>query len=56
MADIRIHVFHTGEVCVAPALQFGGAHCSTLKASGVFAKRSERIWLPVSAYLITCPH
>ncbi len=56
MADIRVHVFHTGEVCVAPALPFGGAHCSTLKASGVFAKRSERIWLPVSAYLITCPH
>ena len=56
MADIRIHVFHTGEVCVAPALPFGGAHCSTLKASGVFAKRSERIWLPVSAYFITCPH
>lgn len=49
MADIRVHVFHTGEVCVAPALPFGGAHCSTLKASGVFAKRSERIWLPVSA-------
>lgn len=56
MADIRVHVFHTGEVCVAPALPFGGAHCSTLKASGVFDKRSERIWLPVSAYLITCPH
>lgn len=56
MADIRVHVFHTGEVCVASALPFGGAHCSTLKASGVFAKRSERIWLPVSAYLITCPH
>ena len=53
MADIRVHVFHTGEVCVAPALPFGGAHCSTQKASGVFAKRSERIWLPVSAYLIT---
>lgn len=25
MADIRVHVFHTGEVCVAPALPFGGA-------------------------------
>ena len=56
MADIRVHVFHTGKVCVAPTLPFGGAHCSTLKASGVFAKRSDRIWLPVSAYLITCPH
>lgn len=23
MADIMIHVFHTGEVCVAPDLPFG---------------------------------
>ena len=56
MAKIRIHVFHTGEVCVAPELPFGGEHCSTIKASGVFAKKSERLWLPVSAYLIECAH
>lgn len=56
MAKIRIHVFHTGEVCVAPELPFGGEHCSTIKASGVFAKKSERLWLPVSAYLIECDH
>ena len=56
MADIKIHVFHTGEVCVAPELPFGGEHCSTVKASGVFARKSERLWLPVSAYLIECPH
>lgn len=49
MADIKIHIFHTSEVCVAPELPFGGEHCSTIKASGVFAKRSERLWLPVSA-------
>lgn len=51
MAEIKIHVFHTGEVCVAP-----GEHCSTIKASGAFAKKSERLWLPVSAYLIECSH
>lgn len=50
MAEIKIHVFHTGEVCVAPDLPFGGEHCSTIKASGAFAKKSERLWLPVSAY------
>ena len=56
MAEIKIHVFHTGEVCVAPDLPFGGEHCSTIKASCAFAKKSERLWLPVSAYLIECSH
>lgn len=56
MAEFMIHVFRTGEVCVAPELPFGGEHCSTIKASGVFAKKSERLWLPVSAYLIECAH
>ena len=56
MAEIKIHVFHTGEVCVAPELPFGGEHCSAIKASGVFAKKSERLWLPVSTYLIECDH
>lgn len=56
MAEIKIHVFHTGEVCVAPELPFGGEGCSIIKASGVFAKKSERLWLPVSAYLIECAH
>lgn len=52
----KIHVLHAGEVCVAPELPFGGENCSTLKASGLFAKKSSRLWLPVSAYLIECPH
>lgn len=56
MAGVKVHVFHTGEVCVAPELPFGGEHCSTIKASGVFAKKSERLWLPVSAYLVECGH
>jgi len=56
MSDIKIHVFHTGTVCVAPNLPFGGENCSTIKASGLFVKRSDRIWLPVSAYLIECEH
>lgn len=56
MENIKIHVFHTGEVCVAPNLPFGGEHCSTIKASGIFDKVSNRLWLPVSAYLIECEH
>lgn len=56
MSDIKIHVFHTGEVCVAPELPFGGEHCNAVKASGVFDKASNRLWLPVSAYLIECEH
>lgn len=38
MEKIKIHVVHTGEVCVAPELPFGGEHCSAIRASGVFAK------------------
>lgn len=53
---MRIRVFHTGSVCVSPNLPFGGADCSPLKAAGFFEKKSERLWLPVSAYLIESPH
>ena len=55
MANIRIHVFHTGEVCVSPNLPFGGDHCNPIKASGVFESADTRLWLPVSAYLIEHP-
>lgn len=55
MANIKIHVFHTGEVCVAPDLPFGGDDCNAVKASGVFGDKSQRLWLPVSAYLIEHP-
>ena len=55
MSDIKIHVFHTGAVCVSPDLPFGGDHCSPIKASGIFQPRENRLWLPVSAYLIEHP-
>ena len=48
----RIHVLHTGAVCIAPKLAFGGDHCSLLEASGLFLPKKKRIWLPVSVYLI----
>lgn len=55
METIKIHVFHCGNVCVAPALPFGGEHCSVIKASGFFDKKEDRLWLPVSAYYIEHP-
>lgn len=55
MSDIKIHVLHTGAVCVAPDLPFGGDHCNPIKASGIFQPRENRLWLPVSAYLIEHP-
>lgn len=56
MSEIKIHIFHIGKVCVAPELTFGGEHYSALKASGVLDRKSKRLWLPVSAYLIECAH
>ncbi len=52
---IKIHIFHTGEVCVSPNLPFGGDHCNAIKASGILEKASERLWIPVSVYLIDHP-
>ena len=46
MPEIKIHMFHTGKVCVAPELPFSGERCSTLKASGVFAKNRRGCGCP----------
>ena len=43
---------HAGEVCVSPYLPFGGEDCSMIKVSGLTVRRKDRLWLPVSAYLI----
>jgi len=53
--SIKIHVMHTGEVCVAPDLPFGGDKASLVAASGLFTKKDDRLWLPVSVYLIEHP-
>lgn len=55
MDEIKIHVFHTGKVCVSPYLPFGGENCNLIKASGIFGKKKDRLWLPVSSYLIEHP-
>ncbi|MBR1373507.1 N-acyl homoserine lactonase family protein [bacterium] len=55
MSNIKIHIFHTGQVCVSPNLPFGGDNCNSIKASGIFEKKENRLWLPVSSYLIKHP-
>lgn len=54
--QIRIHVFHCGEVCTSPYLPYGGENCNLLKASGLTMRKKDRVWLPVSAYLIEHPN
>lgn len=53
--DIRIQVIHAGEVCVAPAVPYGGEHAGIIATSGIFTRQDNRLWLPVSAYLIEHP-
>lgn len=39
MSNIKIHIFHTGKVCVSLNLPFGGDNCNPIKASGIFEKK-----------------
>ena len=55
MNEIKIRVLHTGSVCVAPALPFGGENCSLLKMSPIMVRKEDRLWLPVSSYFIEHP-
>ena len=55
MESIRIRIFHTGSVCVSPHLPSGGDNCNIVKASGLTTRKKDRLWLPVSAYLIEHP-
>lgn len=55
MEQIKIHILHTGEVCVSPYLPFGGNNCNIIKASGITTKKETRLWLPVSCYFIEHP-
>ena len=55
MEQIKITIFHAGSVCVSPSLPFGGNEINPLKASPVLTRKKDRLWLPVSAYLIEHP-
>ena len=39
MDEIKIHVLHTGKVCISPDLLFGGENSNLIKASGIFGKK-----------------
>ena len=54
MENIKIHILHCGRVCVSPYLPFVGKNCSRMKAIGITTRKKDRLWLPVSAYLIDC--
>lgn len=53
---MKIHILQTGTVGVSPLLPFGGDHVSTAKASGVFTRKKDRLWLPVFCYYLETPH
>ena len=55
MNSIRVHVIHTGWVCVSPCLPFGGDRCNVLEAAGLTTRKRDRLWIPVSCYLIEHP-
>lgn len=55
MEKIKIRTFHTGSVCVSPSLPFGGNERNPLKASPIMTRKKDRLWLPVSSYLIEHP-
>lgn len=52
---IKICIFHTGSVCVSPALPSGGDNVNPLKLSPLMTRKKDRLWLPVSSYLIEHP-
>ena len=53
--QIKIHIFHTGEVGVDPAVPFRDVSKNPVAYTGLFRSSKRRIWLPVSAYLIEHP-
>ncbi|HWT76179.1 MAG TPA: N-acyl homoserine lactonase family protein [Mobilitalea sp.] len=55
MDNIKIHVLHCGKVCVDPALPFSNEATNPLSFTGIGRNPKNRLWLPVSAYLIEHP-
>lgn len=55
MSEIKIHVLHTGTVCVDPAVPFKEDTLNPIAFTGFGRNPNKRVWLPVSAYLIEHP-
>lgn len=56
MEKIKIHVLHTGRVCVDPALPFKSKSKNPIAYTGIGRNPKNRLWLPVSVYLIEHPN
>lgn len=54
-SSVRIHILHCGSMLVSKAVPFGGGVNLKNARRGVFDRLSERVELPVSAYLIEHP-
>ena len=50
---IKVHIFHTGSVCVDDAIPHGSNN--PFAVLGLFRKKEHRKTLPVSCYLIEHP-
>jgi glyoxylase-like metal-dependent hydrolase (beta-lactamase superfamily II) len=55
MDKIKIYVLQTGCVCVDPAIPYKNSSINPIAFTGIFRNPNNRIWLPVSAYLIEHP-
>ncbi len=55
MEQIKIHILHCGSVCVDPALPDATVARRRLAYTGFLRRKNNRVWLPVSAYLIEHP-
>ena len=53
--NIKVHIFHCGEVGVDPAVPFRDISKNPIAYTGIGRSSKLRIWLPVSAYLIEHP-
>ncbi|WP_432711692.1 N-acyl homoserine lactonase family protein [Pedobacter sp.] len=53
--SIKIHVLHCGQVKVDRSLPFHEKTINPISYTGIFRSEKEKIWLPVSAYLIEHP-
>ena len=52
---ISVQILHTGSVLVSPYLPFNPHNAGRLKVFGITVKNDDKVWLPVSCYLIKHP-
>ena len=50
--NIKVHIFHCGEVGVDPAVSFRDVSKNPFAYTGIGRSSKLRIWIPVSVYLI----